>query len=267
MAVEEREIAAIRRLGLTEYESRLYLALVKMGPIKASEVSFFGQVPRTKAYGAIKELQRKGLLRTIPGKPELYAPSSPTEILMPLVNKLNREAKDSEDVVQSLALTYESNKSVKREVPKVAEQFWQIDGRQSIYNKLSQIMSEAKKSIDYSTSATGLIRAYKAHAEVLERARKRGALVRLLAPITQENSALAREFSAIVDLKPLDEPLAHFVSVDSRELVVIDSRPDDIRTDGPSDLAVWTTSQLLVDLYDHLFRRVWDTLPLWKSVR
>jgi sugar-specific transcriptional regulator TrmB len=87
LAVEDKDVVALCRLGLTEYESRIYLALIKLGPRKASELSFFGHVPRTKAYGAIRELERKGLLRVIPGKPELDTPSSPSEFLMPLVAK------------------------------------------------------------------------------------------------------------------------------------------------------------------------------------
>ena len=85
---EEAEIAAIRRLGLTEYEARIYLNLIRMGPIKASELSFFAQVPRTKTYGAVKLLVQKNLVRIIPGKPELYAAQSPIEGLAPLVTKL-----------------------------------------------------------------------------------------------------------------------------------------------------------------------------------
>ena len=107
LAVDEKEAAALQRLGLTEYESRIYLALIKLGPKKASEVSFFGRVPRTKAYGAIRELERKGLVQTIPGKPELYTASSPNEFLMPLITKLQDEVKDSEAVVQGLAVLHE----------------------------------------------------------------------------------------------------------------------------------------------------------------
>jgi sugar-specific transcriptional regulator TrmB len=63
LAVEDKEVAALRRLGMTEYEARIYLALIRMGPKKASEVSYFGQVPRTKTYSTIRELERKGLDR------------------------------------------------------------------------------------------------------------------------------------------------------------------------------------------------------------
>ena len=262
LSVDERELSALRHLGLTEYESRIYLVLVKMGPIKAGEASFHGQVPRTKAYGAIRELERKGLLRVIPGKPELYAPSSPSEVLMPLVTKLNKEVKSTEELVHNLTVTYESNKYVKREVPKEAGEFWQIDGRKNIFNKLNQIMTDASKSISYCTSASGLIRAYKAHSEILENVRKRGAVVRVLSPITSENSGVARELGEIVEVKRLDKPFGpSFVSVDARELVLIESRPEDLRTDRGTDLAIWTTNKLLIELHEQFFDRIWNTSP------
>jgi sugar-specific transcriptional regulator TrmB len=261
LAVEDREVAALQRLGLTEYESRLYLSLVKQGPTKASQLSFFGQVPRTKAYGAIKELQHKGLLRIIPGKPELYEASSPNDVLFPLVNKINREMKDSEEVVQSLAVTFEASKYRKRDAPKQSEEFWKMDGRQPIYNKLNQVILGASKSIEYSTTETGLIRAYKVHAEALEHAHKQGATVRFLSPITPTNSTVAREFSEIVDLKPTERPLAHFVAIDSKQLIVFECMPDDANTRAGHDSAIWTTSTLLVDLFERLFNEVWRTTP------
>jgi len=263
LAVEEKEVAALRRLGLTDYEARLYLALIKMGPKKASEVSFFGQVPRTKTYGAIRELEHKGLLRIIPGKPELYAPSSPGEQLLPLVAKLNREVKDSEDVVQALAVLYESSRYTKRYVmPRDVSEFWQIDGRKDILHKQNEILGGASKSINYSTGVWGLIRAYKAHSEVFEEARKRGAAVRVISSISSENAAVAQEFSEIVELRRIEKPLkASSVSVDGRELVVTESKPEDLRTDRGFDLAIWTTNKLVVELHDQLFDRVWNTLP------
>ena len=269
LAIEERELSALRHLGLNEYESRIYLVLVRKGPIKAGEISFFGQVPRTKTYGAIRELERKGLLRVIPGKPELYAASSPSEVLMPLVTRLNGEVRETEELVHALTLTFESSKYVKREMPKEASEIWEIEGRQGIFNKLSQIMTDASKSINYCTSAAGLVRAYKAHSEILESARKRRANVRFLAQISTENSGVARELSEVVELKLLEKPFANnFVSVDSGNLVVIESRPDDLRTDRGSDLAIWTTNKLLIELHEQLFDRVWNSIPVlskWKG--
>jgi sugar-specific transcriptional regulator TrmB len=262
LSVEEREITALRRLGLTEYESRIYLVLIKMGPIKASELSFFGQIPRTKTYGAIKELERKGLLRVIPGKPEAYAPSSPGEVLMPLVNKLSRELTDAESVVENLALNFETSKFIKRQMPKEAQEFWEIQGRQGIINKLNQIFTDSSKTINYCTTAAGLVRAYKAHCEILEKVSKRGTGVKILSPINSENSGVAREISEVLEFKVLDKPFGeNFVTIDTRELVVVETKPEDLRTDQGADKAIWTTNRLLVDLHDQLFERVWSNLP------
>ena len=267
VAVENREVAALKRLGLTEYESRIYLALIKMGPKKASEVSFFAQVPRTKAYGAIRELERKGLLRIIGGKPELYAPSSPNETLAPLVTQLSSELKDSEDMIQSLTVLFESSQYTKRyEAPREVAEFWQIDGRKKVFDKIGEILPDAAKSVNYYTDVRGLIRAYKAHSDALEKARKRGVVVRVLALVSAENASVAQEFSEIVDVRRLDKPLGpSFISVDSHELLVIESRPSDLRTDRGFDVAMWTTNRLLVGLHDQFYERIWNSLPPLKT--
>ena len=262
MAVEEREVAALRRLGLTEYECRLYLALIKMGPVKASEVSFFGQVPRTKAYGAISDLQQKGLVKILPGKPEIYEAASPTEVLAPMVKKMANEISESQLIIGDLALAYESNKYVKRpDTPKTSDESWHLQGRQGIYNKLNDVICEASKSVNYSTSAIGLVRAYKAHAEAFERARKQGATVRLLSPIDNTNASIVNELSAIAEHKKIEEALPFFVSVDSKHFIVVESRPEDASTDRGYDEAVWTTNRLVVELFEQLFDRVWKHLP------
>jgi len=267
LAVEDKEVAALRRLGLTDYEARIYLALIRMGPKKASEVSYFGQVPRTKTYGSIRELERKGLLRIIPGKPELYAATSPTELLLPVVTKLNREVKESESIVQSLAVLFESSKYTKQyAIPEDVKEFWRIDGRKDILRKLTEILNDATKTINYATSAWGLVRVYKTHSEALEEAKNRGVIVRLVAPISSENSAVAKEFGEVVELREIDKPFGpSFVSVDTRQLVVVESKPDDLKTDRGFDVALWTTHGLIVKAHDELFERMWNTLPPFKT--
>ena len=268
MAIEEREVAAIQRLGLTEYEARIYLALVKLGPIKASELSFFGQIPRTKTYGAVKELERKGLLHVLPGKPGLYAPSSPSEVLVPLVSKLSGEVNESEKVVQGLTLSFESRKYVKGDVPKEASEFWRIDGRRSLFEKLNGMLNDASEAVNYCTTGPGLIRAFRAHSDGLEKAGKRGALVRILASISAENTGVARELSHIAQLRKLEGSLASsFVSVDSKELVIIESKPDDLRTDRGSDSAIMTTNKLLIELSAALFDQIWKSSSPLESSR
>lgn len=262
MNVDEKEVAALQRLGLTEYEARIYLALARMGPIKASEVSFFGNVPRTKTYGAIRELEKKSLLSMIPGKPEIYAVRSPSEVLMPLVTRLESGVAESTSIVHQLALTYESNVIVRSQHPKEAGDMWTIEGRANVLAKMNELLSEASKSINYSTSANGLIRAYKANSATFEKARTRGVALRILTPVSPDNNAVAREMEAIAEIRILEQPLpaqfTNFVSVDSSDLLISEVKPDDLSTERGSDLAIWNRNKLSIGIHDQLFIRLWD---------
>jgi sugar-specific transcriptional regulator TrmB len=260
MSVEELQLNALHRLGLTDYEARIYLVLVnKGGAIKAGVLSFFAQVPRAKTYGAINELERKGLVRIIPGKPEVYSAVSPGDVLKPLVNKLARELNDTTAIVESLTLKFETNGRVKSDGPYEAAGFWEIQGRPSVFSKLTQLIGDASKTVNYCTSATGLVRAYKGHCDMLEKVSKRGVGVHVLSPVNSENAGVAREISEILEFKALDRALGqNFVTVDGRQLLIIETSPEDFRTDQGADRGVWTTNSVMVELHDQLFDRLWN---------
>src|SRR6266516_3616065 len=76
--------------------------------LAAGEISVLGKVPRPKTYGAIRGLESKGLLRIVPGKPERYMAVSPNDVLVPLVDKLNKETGECVQVVENLAMAFES---------------------------------------------------------------------------------------------------------------------------------------------------------------
>jgi sugar-specific transcriptional regulator TrmB len=181
---------------------------------------------------------------------------------MPLVSKLTRELSETSAIVESLMLTFETNKYVKHDGPKEADGFWEIEGRQGIFNKITQIISDASKTVNYCTSATGLVRAYKVHCDTLDKVSKQGVGVHMLSPVNPENIGIAREISEVLEFKVLDKPFGqNFVTVDGRELVVIETMPEDLRPDQGADKGVWTTNRVMVELHDQLFDRLWNTIP------
>jgi hypothetical protein len=94
---------------------------------------------------------------------------------------------------------------------------------------------------------------------MLEKVSKRGVRVHMLSPVNSENAGVAREISEILEFKPLDSALGqNFVTVDGRELVVIETSPEDFRTDQGADRGVWTTNRIMVELHDQLFDRLWN---------
>ncbi len=58
-------IGNLRKLGLTEYESRVYLTLLKENFSSASLVARKSGVPRTKIYGVLESLRDKGWIKVL----------------------------------------------------------------------------------------------------------------------------------------------------------------------------------------------------------
>lgn len=259
--IDREEIEALQFLGLTTWESKAYLALVKAGPLRASELSFLSNVPRPKLYMTMRLLDGKGLAHVAPSNPETFAAVSPLAALISKAQEISNQAASALGILQKLAEQHELtvNNTHQLELPREANELWHIDGRKYIYRSVDRMLRHAANSICYYATAAGLVRAYKAHAECLEDAAKRGVNVRLLAQTSKGIRWVVREFAAVANTRRTARPLAvNFVCVDGRELVVFENSPGDFDVDSGGDRAAWTTNRLLVEGYESLFDREWE---------
>lgn len=56
-------------LGLTEYETKTYLCLVKVGTLNAGRISKLAEIPHSKTYEMLTRLERRGLIEVKKGRP------------------------------------------------------------------------------------------------------------------------------------------------------------------------------------------------------
>ncbi|HWQ13296.1 MAG TPA: helix-turn-helix domain-containing protein [Roseiflexaceae bacterium] len=69
-------------LGMTEYESKVYLALLGEHPATGYQLSKVAGIPRSMVYEALGRLEARGaVLKTIEDKATLYRPVSPDTLL------------------------------------------------------------------------------------------------------------------------------------------------------------------------------------------
>jgi sugar-specific transcriptional regulator TrmB len=262
--VDNEDIRALQLLGLTPYEAKAYVGLIKNGPLGAGELAFLSHVPRSKLYATLRHLERKGLVHLTPSVPEIFTAMSPLVVLKAKAREVADQAASVLEVVQKLSEEYalRGDGSDKPELPTEANELWHIEGRKHIYDRVGQMLGRAAKSISYYVTPAGLVRAYKTHADYLENGGKRGVTVRLLAHTTKEIRSVASELAGVVKIRRTTKPLgANFVCIDGRELVVIENSPDDFNVEKGGDRAAWTTNRLLVGLYENLFERVWESSP------
>lgn len=67
-------VEALKRLGLSNYEARVFAALQRLGTGTAQEISDVSEVPRSQVYGAADDLVERGLAELVASSPKEYRP-------------------------------------------------------------------------------------------------------------------------------------------------------------------------------------------------
>ncbi|MBU0466235.1 MAG: hypothetical protein KJ718_02870 [Nanoarchaeota archaeon] len=128
------QIKLLIKLGLTEYEARVYLALAKLGPAAVREIVLDSKVPRNKAYEVLQRLEDKGKVVSLPVSPKRFKISNP--------ELFREEVKDLSESVDYLVKLVEMPKSVE-----CRDLFWIIKGKKAIQEKLALTNQNVKKEI------------------------------------------------------------------------------------------------------------------------
>ena len=68
----EENIQYLRKLGLTEYQSRAMAVLFYVEEATAKEISGIAAIPPTKVYSVLESLEGKGFIDHLPGKPRIF---------------------------------------------------------------------------------------------------------------------------------------------------------------------------------------------------
>ncbi|MDL5363502.1 TrmB family transcriptional regulator [Halalkalicoccus sp. NIPERK01] len=115
-------MASLRDLGLSEYETRVYRALLRTGPTTAKELSRASDVPMGRIYDVLNSIEGHDLVRSqTASRPKKYVAVEPDTALERLLEDKRREAEETleryEELVDVLSDELESAEPVE-------EQFW-----------------------------------------------------------------------------------------------------------------------------------------------
>jgi sugar-specific transcriptional regulator TrmB len=91
--MEEVE-GVLEKLGLSGYQAKTLVSLLKCGEAKASEVSELSGVPRAKVYEVLDQLADLGLVDKIPTRPVKFRARRPEEVVERLRRNIMMEYED-----------------------------------------------------------------------------------------------------------------------------------------------------------------------------
>ena len=142
MSVSDATLKALKQLGLTEYETQAYLALVDGGQMAASDVSAKSKVPFSRIYDVLGRLEEKQFIQVQKGRPSIYVAKAPTEVMRVLRLDWEERLKES-----SLIVVEELQPLFEKETKQTPRDVWVIHGRASILAKSIEMLDGAKETV------------------------------------------------------------------------------------------------------------------------
>lgn len=123
-------------LGLTEYEAKVYLALLSEHPATGYQVSKGAGVPRSMVYEALGRLESRGaVLKSVEEKATLYRPVPPAMLL----DRYEREARERAEALRAELLPLYNQEETGR--------LWNFSGRREALAYAAELISGAEREL------------------------------------------------------------------------------------------------------------------------
>lgn len=234
----------VEYIGLSEYESKVYLSLINLGTAGARKLSLNCDVPRTKVYGTLKKLIDYGLVVEIPGTPKQFAPSNPGESFNTILNITKEKATDFDSIIKHLENIHEKHKEDAGPQKKLV---WFLDQDHDIKGKCNEIIRQSEVSLTIVTTEDGLEILFNAAHRLLDEMLENGVEIKLYSPLDPRVNPLARELSYIYQVKKVavNTPIL-FINSDNERFILAKLVPRG--SEKPFESAMFTEDIELLDL-------------------
>ncbi len=134
-------IEKLRKLGLSPYESKCYLALVRHGNLLGKDIAQKSGVPPTSIYRNLETLQKRGLVQIVQKEPLVYQAVEPEIALPAYVNSQKEELEN----IQKETITELSSIKKTGVIEKQEEVLEVYSGREQSYKLGKKLIHQSKK--------------------------------------------------------------------------------------------------------------------------
>ncbi|MCS7120365.1 MAG: helix-turn-helix domain-containing protein [Nitrososphaerota archaeon] len=231
-------------LGLTEYEIRAYINLLRVGATTAGQISKDANIPYSKIYEVLNSLERKGWVESRSERPKRYYPKSPVEAVEAERLRIEKRMKHlSEKILEELQPLY-----VRREIREKPD-IWILRGEFDATAKLKEIIfgAESEAMLALPASIKPLIQLIK---ESLILAKSRGVKVFVL--VSDGFEEYIDLLMGIGEVRRRDNMFGGGVIVDGREALLY-------LGDAKHPLVIWADHIGLVKFAKDYFQHLWNT--------
>ncbi len=254
--VNQDRVQKLRGFGLTEYEARVYLALLDFGTAAASEIPATSRVPRTRIYATMQQLHEKGLVQILPEKPLRYKAVPFSTYLKYLAEEYREKAAQLSENASNLAREFTVGAI---EAPETRGRFEAIYGRRNVRDKLVEMYRGAESEIIGIGSLHSPARIVHGLGIDLEEKAAADVAVKFAFFVDPANETEIRQLSRYADVRHIDffTPVCRH-GVDGREFLMSHPIPDDASPSRGEDIAIWTDDAAIAGAMAQMTERIWE---------
>lgn len=193
----EKIVNLLREFGLTEYEIRAFVTLLKIKTATAEQISGAGRIPLPRVYDTLTELKKKGFVLESKTRPKKFKPTSPERALNNLIKikrvNFEEQIKILENNIKKVNESLSEIEPI--ETPKEIEIFttiWSTENRRNVIKSLNEQLDSAKKNV---ICFAGDFSWFPESIESMKNALKRNVEVKVLAGKLNDSKEFLKNFN------------------------------------------------------------------------
>jgi sugar-specific transcriptional regulator TrmB len=242
-------------LDLDELESRIYLNLLRTGPITASALAKNLDVDRAGMYRTVEKMVGKNVITCTLSSPKLLTPLEPKNILNAVLEKKEEKIKKIKESGKTLVDKINNNITINQgpNIPTLKI----IQGRENIYTEIAQIIENCTDTVfivttidDLSQMANSII------SEKIKICQSNGGRVFVLVGKNDGQSTSLNKIFRATEIRFCKLPSLGRIAVhkDARMVMSDSIKPSNSTI---TDYSVSTDAKDMISNIDHLCRVLW----------
>lgn len=253
-------------LDLDELESKVYLNLLRAGPITASALAKELDIDRARMYRTVDKLVSRNIISTTLSSPKLCIAADPHDALKIALGRkedeVNKIKKSGEAIMDKIHNEISTNQT------STVPTFRVVQGRQNIFADIAHLIENATGTIYIATTLDDVSRMY--HSTIPEKitiCEKNGGTVRLLVDMNDPKLApFVKRFNATETRVGKLPSKGRMVVQQDRKMIMSDSSASSQHSSSESDFSLCTNSSEMVDNIFTLCSLLWDTSKPLKTI-
>lgn len=253
-------------LDLDDLEAKVYLNLLRAGPITASALAKELDIDRARMYRTVDKLVSRNIISTTLSSPKLCIAADPHDALKIALGKkedeVNKIKKSGEAIIDKI-----NNEITTNQISTVPT-FRVVQGRQNIYADIAYLIENSTGITYIATTLDDVSRMY--HSTIPEKisiCEKNGGIVRLLVDMNDPKLApFVKRFNATETRIGKLPSKGRMVVQVNKKMIMSDSAASAQNSNSESDFSLCTNSSEMVDNIFTLCSFLWDSSKPLKTI-